>query len=99
MLMARVWKKQKKGLFLSVRVYNTDVLILLGTLFLMSPTRYGTAILRCHLSHTKVYNTQQISLIHKTETCLTNLSNFSLYVLLLSFPSVEIHVHLQMGDT
>ena len=64
MLIARVWKKQKKGLYLSVKVYNADVLILLRTLFLMSPTTYGTAILRCHLSHTKVYNTRQISLIH-----------------------------------
>ena len=64
MLIARVWKKQKKGLYLGVKVYNADVLILLGTLFLMSPTTYATAILRCHLSHTKVYNNHQISLIH-----------------------------------
>lgn len=29
-------------------------------------------------------------------TFLTNLSNFSLWVILLSFPSVEIHVYLQI---
>ena len=28
MLIARVWKKQKMGLYLSVKVYNADVLIL-----------------------------------------------------------------------
>ena len=93
MLITRVCKKQKKELY-SVKVYNAGVLMLLGTLFLMSSTAYGTTILRCHLSHTKVYNTRQISLIDFS----TNLSNFSLYVLLLSFPNVEIHIHLQMGD-
>ena len=46
-------KKKKKALYLSVNVFSTKVLI--GDTIFTSPTGDGTAILRGHPSHAKVY--------------------------------------------
>ena len=60
MLIARVWKKQKMGLYLSVKVYNADVLILFSYVSNYIWNRHFTL----SSEPTKVYNTHQISLIH-----------------------------------
>ena len=46
-------KKKKNALYLSVNVFSTKVLI--GDTIFTSPTGDGTAILRGHPSHAKVY--------------------------------------------
>ena len=47
-----VTSDEKKGLYLSVNVFSTKVLI--GDTIFTSPIREGTAILRGHASHAKV---------------------------------------------